>query len=447
MENNFEDKINEVFNHPPEFPVDDAAWASISQRLEVPPPSNQTSLTKWIWLPVAFCMLGLASVAGYYFSQYQNVSNQLAQIDKNNSQFNTIQYDTIYQKQVTIVYDTIYQKTLIQKNNNTISNHSNTFSNKIKSNSLLIKKSPLATFHKTHSSQIQKNLFDTPPYSQNVSIQNRWKEYHLEKTNATNKEELITNVALSKLNSTNIEYLSSLSNPHLETLNDLDFLEIKFKNKKWKHRLQTMQPDRFALGLHSGIGYNFGFDFSNSDQNNYTYGLEAELGFGDRLSWVIGIDYQVHDLKLDHDDNIPFDLSLYPEIVPQDMTDELNAIKNEVISINIPIGFKYSFLSWKKIQPYLGFGFVSRKIIATKGMFKFEQTIGNGEYEVIEEDFLLTEFQWRNLWGNIGAKFQVYRQWHFFVEGKYQFNLPQQDVSRLEQIKLLSGNAGLKYQF
>jgi len=393
MENNFENKIKEVINHPPEFPVDGEAWASISQRLKTPSTPIRERSYQWFWIPLALNNI------------FKNHNNLI--VNQKTTSTNTSLSDLIF-------------------NNN---NSSNYFYNQ---------KNPFQ-FINTPTSERSS-------YFSNASIQNRWKDYQ-ERLSNKSSEKLIANFGTTKLNSATFGYVNSNSNPHLEDLDDLDFSDIKFENKKWKYRLQTMKPDRFALGFRTGIGYNFGFDFPNSEQNNYANGLEAEIGFGNQLSWVIGLDYQVQDLKLNHDDNIGFDLSLYPEILPQDPTDELEQIKNEFISINIPIGFKYSFLPSQKIQPYLGFGFLTRKIIASKGKFKFEQTIGNGEYEIIEDNFLLTEFDWQNLWGNLGAQVSVYNQWRFFVEGRYQFNLSQEDFSRFEQNQLFSGNAGLKYHF
>jgi len=438
MENNFEDNIKKALNQPPEFPVDATAWSSISQRLEAPVVPVQSNRDRWIWLPIALCMLGLASVAGYYFAQYQNTVEKLNEIE-NVKSMTTVHYDTIYQKHVTIVYDTIY--------NNIISNSSKR--NKSKGNLYSDFRNNLNSdyFSNKNFTQLQINAFDTPSYFSSASIQSRWEGYHLQPSQISS-EKSISNYSISKLIPSAFDYVYSLSDNDIDELNELDFSEIKYKKKK-RFLFRTMKPDRLNVGFYAGINNNQVFDLPTVEQENYSVGLMTELGFGNRLSWVIGLDYHYQDRKLIYDENNPFDLSPFPDVPPQNPSDELIQIKNDITAINIPIGFKYSFLPTKKIQPYFGLGFLTRKIVGTGGKFLF---MGNQngityDYELVRKNFLLTEFNWRNLYGSIGAQARLSNNWKWFIEGKYQYSLPQNNISKLEQLKLWSGNAGLKYQF
>lgn len=452
MDNNFDDKLRNILSNPPDFPVDKDARADFMKRLDTLPVTPQPKRNMhWGRTMIWLALLLLSSGIGYLFSQNQNLKTQLVEIQQSR---NSIVLDTIFQKHVTVIYDTVY---ISKTNNNTFTNGEMKSRSMESSYSVLSNTSSFPIFFEQKS-----KLFN------DVSIVNAWhntrrgnnhsaigfeNQEGVDKTegnlSASNIPTIENNYNISLLENDAIFYVNSnksMSLPELssELLFDFEKYERKLKRRK---RLHMMQPKSFALGIQGGLGYDLSLDFYDVKQTNYILGVDAEIGFGKNFALVIGANYRNQNFKLEGEyDNQPISLEDFPVVQPQDIDDELHEIYWSAEYLEIPFGFKFSFLTNKKIQPYLGFGLMSRKALKSKVEFEYYDSMGE-EYKENKTGVLSSEFKVNNAWGTLGAQFKVTNNWRFFLEGGYQFGWQNKDLTKLEAVQLIQSNAGILYQF
>lgn len=458
MESNFEDKIKGLFDNPPELPVDENGWHTISQKLDTAalPPNERIN---WIWVPVAIGMLSLAGLAGYFFSQYKMTSERLVEMERILEEKNNAT--------TKIIYDTIIQKEFIEVSNSNINinqNHQKEGSNKIFDPS---KMAPQKTTAQYFSTVENKNIGKV---TQQVSSANTL--YANNNTNQTlinsslEAKEIVKTSRVEKFEKTSIEKKSFAflqgkfidavaSNQETpETVFDISYAALDLKRKKRRNNyLLAMKPQSFTLGVFAGTGIDQSLNFSDLEQTNYLYGVNAEIGFGNNWDLIIGSNYRSQRFEVEEEgdnQNNNGNLEGFPEVVPQDIDDELEEMSGQLNFLEIPIGFKYTFFTQKRIQPYVGLGFTSRKVLNSSIEYEFENnnTQGSNEsYEIKKTNFLSSDFELKDAWGKVGLQMNVFRKWQFFMEGGYQSNWKNDGTSKLDDLKLLKANVGINYKF
>lgn len=460
MDNKFDDKLKNILSNPPEFPVDEGAKSQFLKQLyTLDVVSTPKRKTHWgrtmLWLALLF----LAGGIGYLFSQNQNLKAQLLE---NKQGQNSIVLDTVIEKHVTVVYDTIY----ISKENNLPIGQANyrytnseRKSDKRQSNNLdNYFNAMLPAFFAQKSKVFSEDFISNTWQNDKAGNNNSFLAFiHRDGKNNSSDNSDASDISSFEKSSYNISlldrdeiiYPQSLESKILTVLQSeyfFDYEAYERKAKKRKRR-QMMQPQSFALGIHGGFGKDLSLDFYDVKQSNYILGIDAEIGFGKKLALVIGVNYRRQNFKVDGEyDNQPISLEYFPPITPQDIDDELHEVYWRSEYLEIPFGFKYSFLSDKRIQPYFGLGLMSRKALSSKVTFEYYAT-GGGEYKAIESGVLSSEFKVNNAWGTLGAQFKLTKNWKFFLEGGYQFDWKNKDLTKLDAVQILQSNAGILYQF
>lgn len=444
MENNFDENLKNILSNPPNFPVDSETRAQFIQQLDtVAIPTQPAKNNDWKKAALLLAFLLMGGAFGYLFSKFQTLNSQL--LEKNQLQ-NTKILDTIIQKQVTVIYDTIY----ISEGNKQLTTNRNTYN----SNYQPFQKHLLnSNFYNIFTASLTApNLFDQKiNLLTDYAVASTWKKVNTRSNKSLKDIDDKKGVANQPISLLKTNHLNNINSSQKILLPEW-LSEISIDNKRMERQLkrlrrrQMVQPKSIAIGIHGGLSRDLTLYINNTEQSNNTLGLRTEIGFNSNFSLLIGANYRKQQFKTEEDDDQPVRLENFPVPPPQDIEDELQEVNWDAAYLEIPFGFKYSFLMNKKIQPYFGIGLVSRKALRSTIEFEYE-TPAEEEYEEQQLGVLTSEFQINNAWGVLGTQYKFTENWRFFLEGGYQFDWKNKDLTKIEAVKLIQANAGISYQF
>jgi len=436
MKRNYNKKINELLNNPPEFPMQEAHWEAMEERLNqaaVNPPINYLEKYAWLllWL-FSFLLLG-----GIAWFQIDQANQQIALLQAELKKKNTVQSDTIFNHFVINQYDTIYYTTTVY---NKVIQHT------MESPNSAIATYPLSTasedfnqinlpkWNRLHKNFFSETSFQQQPITSLGDIQQVLYGSSLAPVVALRYNEEAIKQALPKAD---IVGLKALDIP-LRAIDLFDYFELPAPvYKKEINPLVYLQPTGFKLGVEGSLLKLI--SIQGEDKKGFTVGLSTEINFGKNVSMFIGGEYLKLQYELEDED----DISAYPSVEPQNNQDLFHSLKVQSRYLQVPFGFKYKFRADKKIRPYLGVGVIARKPLKLDLEYEFKNN--RRAYEV-SRTYNAEGFSINTARGDVGFEYTLTKRWNFYMEGTYDFDFRNSEYG-FERINYLNLKTGVFYKF
>ena len=429
MEKDFNKKIKEILENPPDLPFDEKAWDKMNKRLEGDNPNTngRGGVLPW-WAIAALWLLSLGVTAFALNHKIQKSNNTITEL-KNELQ-SKIQTDTVVEYRTVVVYDTFYKGNTTR--NNTLAARSSIFTLSQATLWNLKSQAPNSPDYFEYenfdiASAYQPSLSQLQQLTGQTFVKRQAEEHRLAKA-----EQIRTLSPLSSIALSSIDYQSYFDPTEMITIPAL------VKRKRNINPLLYLQPTGLSIGGYIGSGEHL--NIRDDDGGIFMPSLMASINFGKRFRMEIGVEYLRHNYKIEEDG----EFSKFPIVAPQDPQDLLNEIKIEMEYLQIPVGFKYALRPKKKLQPLIGVGLIARRTISQYLDYKFEKSLLES-YEILwqsdESDFELS-----SVWGSLGLEYYWSDKWSLLMEGVFQQDIHETDYSFQDQ-RLLSLRGGVKFHF
>lgn len=438
MDKNFDHKIRDILNDPPEFPFDEKAWDKLAKRMHRQPDK------KWRALPFLVPLALLMWLVPFVFSWsvHEKLGKANAKIERLESLLETqatLAIDTVARRYETVVYDTIYRTTYVEvKKEKTSIDHSPSY----------FSRPPVSAFYQPQYNLLigQQSaqalpLFSTPTTSSPIwGMRNRDNLASRELGNMP-LDQTVKLAVPNRLDQLGIKPLGYEVDPSLSVVSTPSQLN---KNKKGlRYYTQKLQPTNFALAGNYGLVGVARFNKRNGV--NSIVGLQAAVGYGKNLHLVLGADYLQWAFKqeMEEDDDDEHG-GKFPEVSPDLPSDKLHEIYGDFRYAQIPIGLKYTFSSDRKICPSIGFGVAARKAMRSQLAYDFLST--SKEYKIYLNDVLPNAFELKSAWGSLGLQYRWTNHWQLLLDGTAQIDFEKGEF-KYESLQLFMLRGGVQYSF
>ena len=464
MRDEFDRKIKEVMNHPPEYPPNYRVWNRI-EKLMNGEPEPKFKLGAW-WLPILFitALLGILS-SGYFYMQDKIKAGKIANLEKliSNHGITTYTSDTLVQNHVTIIHDTIYKETIqykyrtSQQNNKKIRNEQ-TYANN--SSGLFSYKSHTLPNFKLPSNYSnflidKSSVFSTPSRIINTSLPDSKVEsnpsgyhYDINSVNDTSVASIPFFEIGSALHGTSTwipllgRYQYAPPDKSIGTkLSDLISHTQKYTYRTAK-AITSAHPRLYSSSI--GIG-----TLSPIGSLKYENRFYADIGLNFRLNNKFGLSTGLEYVKYSFDqgfDNIkPNELKDFPSISLKNKEDRLYELYGDCSYLNVPIGLIYSPKNYGGIIPYIGLG-TSANIPLSIDL-AYEVFSKEGHYEIKKKLTLNKRISFNSYWTLLGVRyawrddlqlnFETKAQLYFKHINAYEFEDQQYFMAKIGAVFIL----------
>ena len=460
MANSFEDNIKRTMDNHPDFPVNEQMFVDITGRLEKEKKKN--FLFAW-WLPLLLLgILGTSFFAGFFYYKYKQVQDQLSKSTSIASSEKFIAIDTLYKKEQVIIYDTIYREYIIPIKRKEIDQPSNYLNSQALaglyplSSNITDAGIPVtsitsllgSSFYADYSGITKPNFDFHYRGQQGISLLAAIKddEYLASESLASYPVPKIDGIEAKELKSNVADILL-----YFKDNSSASFLKEEDK-KSWlkrtlavlsslpKKSVNFLKPKYFALAVPGGRFTQLNL---TRYKGNSSWGIQAEGGFNNNLSWIVGTEYLSSSFGQLFNDVDINTISGFPIISPNASADKLHEIYGRFNFFQIPLGLKYAFLKDNKIRPYLGAGVVSYLPVKSNLEYEF---LSPAEYYLQRNDVLPSKFKTADFWTSIGAYYLYDNKWRFTLEGSFQKSFKSK-LYIYENHQFLKWNLGAQYKF
>lgn len=451
MENNFENHIKSILDNPPDFPFDQRLWEDMESRLD----DNKNNKPQNGFagrLPLLIMLLFTSALAGFFYFKHYKATERIAAIEKQLLSQNQTQSESKTNQHLTVVYDTIFNTVVV----NTVQDFKPDFPALSSGNQFRgLNTIPNSTLSypdfKQFSFETDWDLLSQTPYFSSISMLNfgAVKNY-----TQTNEKNVVDNQ--SDKNSTDaigldpystatrkLEVLAlfPLDNERSADLPDIFVPEISHR-KPPVFYLDKLKPTRISVSGTAGT-----FTSLNLGGNGFNLrgSAHVEVGFGERFSGIVGIEYFTNDFNKEIDVDNPEELEGFPDLPPLNEEDILQNIQGDFNYLQIPIGIKYMVFQQKHLFPFLSAGVIAGGTSKSRLEYDyFSSTIGN--YPVSQGNLLPRDFELSAFWTSIGFEIELNRNWSFLMEGSSQFDF-NKGKYRYENLQILKLSTGVQYEF
>lgn len=466
---NFDNVFGEKLKYGKNFAFTDANWEVMEKNLQnYYAQRDEKRRYLWLLLPLLL-LLGFAAGSVYALQGLQNKINNLnAQVVKiqsskleenaksiKNENTSFIQHDTIYKRVVVKQYDTIYRTIIIQsaklndfssqvetintsennvtttKNNFPASENSN-FSNDefdpkntkspLKNNLIFTKK------NKKDSSTENKLVRNFTNNSSDVIItknENRLNQPKKDTPNDTMKQRLLLKQdSITVLLPTKLDTNSrTVAKEMADSITDKKVLSPKKEVQPIKIELIKIEPvkiepvkiKKFEIGISGGWAAYSGDSVVR--QTGYSVGVRGNYFISKRFKLVA--DVQI--AESDYQKNTIYYTKDVPYILPPTRYDVFSTVYCDQTFLNYGIGLQYALTDNKRINPYLGFGFIGQSKINEQFDYRFINGYQKETAVVTTRKDAAIKFPFLRL--NIGAQFQLLKKISAQLEGSYDVKL------------------------
>lgn len=433
---------------PPDYLFEEKLWKDLESRM-YQKEKGKPFLGFTSWLLLLLLTTITTGLAGYFYVKNDKAEERIADLEQ---QFQGYQQqstiDTIVKKQITIIYDTtIYNHTIInpsqqdksweKANQAGVLNQLNP-SMPLNSGHKKLGFKNATTFSATEASNPQKKLTqeDNPSFSLNHET------LLTEKKPAPFQH---TGLNIPALNT--IPFLPEFNRSLLATQSEktIDFSPVPAgKNKSQKNIdffLLKLKPSSFSLSASAGTLAIL--NFGGKRKTNRLGNIRAEIGYGNRFSFVFGLEVINEKFKMEFKD--PGEkMDGFPEAPPNNQEDVLHEIYGKFRYLQIPFGIKYSLMPNSRFHPYIGLGLISQKAI--KSSLSYEYLAMMEMYHLSLDNVLPNTYKVEDFWATIGLQYELTKRWSLLLEGTSQVKL-KQGIYKYENLQLLKWNAGIQYHF
>lgn len=432
---NLDDHIKDIFNHPPEFEFNEAAWERMEERLEETPLATPAGIPLLFWQilgVVGLAFLPALFVGGYYQSQLNQLQDSLIQVQQ--QQQSLINHTTVSAEQqleceTIYIYDTVYHTVSLYPTAQAAIATS-TFSN---------------TTATSPASFIQDYpMFTSPAISmlKQATTLSLWCQKMTKNAAAASSPTVLKPAE----NIASLAYLERLALKELfynkKKENILALVDDLVQNKKstedYSPFLLRLQPDGLVLGAtHSWVN-----PILDADQTSgYTTGIQGEFKYGRHLRLVAGVELLRLRYKLLNDAT---SIGNYPVVHPENPQDVFNYMKADMKYLQIPIGIKYVFNPGRILSPHTSLGIVARRPLKQHLDYEF---LGLMREYYIDRSFKQGTFTNNTVWANLGVTYQhPNSKWGLSLEGFYNHDF-RKNAYEFEQLKYVSFKTRLFYTF
>ena len=461
MENNFEDHIKGAMDNPPDFPFEERLWKDMESRLDNE--GKKKSALGFIGkLPLLILALLATGLAGYFYVKQYKAMDRIEDVEQQLQVFQQELQNNLHQvktqknieRQVTVVYDTIYNKIVVNQLNH-IDEYIASQLRQIHESSNPANFNGTQNYHSPDrfSFDLNRRIISAAPYASDVSILNYVLNKSYTKGNANRILESRNlpgedNQAVVSGFETPSPSLSTSASPPLNVkpdVNNLPPIEIEKRKhrKKFAYYARKLRPTRFSLSGTAGTftSLNFG-----GNGFNLRGSAIAEIGVGERFSWMLGVEYFSNDYnnKVEEEEIEP--LKGFPDIPPNNIEDEIERIQGDFNYLQVPVGFKYIVFPQRHLFPYVGAGLIAGRNSKSRLQYDYVSSSTMDIYSVSRGNLLPQAFELSAFWSTLGFEIELNRNWSFLLEGSSQFDL-KKGKYKYENLQILKLSTGFQYEF
>ncbi len=391
MKDNFEKKIQSLFEHVPDVPFDEHGWELLEKHLRKEKSGKRNRF--WLWLPILFGSIALFGM-GYLLGTrgYSQYSTQEASLKNQEQLPNTDEEKEIPAVSPTsVIHDTIF-KTIIRYEYVKIKQPT----------------SPAVVAPLVFSSLA--NPFGEQSF--NLPFSNRRRTLLSRNFEATTLLDLNGEVDTKPALARAVDTISKKSPLFIQYENEevLSQSVQKYDRKPSGNLFKDLVPRSFSIGIITGSFQNLEVKSPEGKQDNLLVGFRAKLDYTSRWSAIVGVEllrnnYDVYTDRL----AIPDLLFRLPTVNPISAGDRLHEIQGRFRYLQIPIGAQYALPLGRQWELYFGAGGTFRKTQTSTLIYDY---ISNtNEYEIPKSNLIPTSFKLKSLWGEAGLRYYVGNRW------------------------------------